>query len=255
MHSRAKTGLFMAFCASVGAHGVAYASLSADRRAPPRPHEVSEMNFELPPLPTAEPEPTSNILEPAPTRTTVLAPALPARLPAKTAATPTPPTPPAPTSAPALDLSGVTLSNDTGAGFSMPVGDGSALHGPIGPGAGRVQAVAAASAEKAAAKTPALVSASDLAERPRPPSLTELLRANYPEEARQRGLRGSASLRARIDADGVIRKASALSESSPGFGSACRRTVLGSRWSLPRDKNGSAVATEIVYTCHFEVDQ
>jgi hypothetical protein len=62
-------------------------------------------------------------------------------------------------------------------------------------------------------------------------------------------------LRARIDADGVIRNARVRSESSAGFGSACRRTLLGSRWSAPRDKNGSAVATEIVYTCHFEIDQ
>jgi TonB family protein len=81
------------------------------------------------------------------------------------------------------------------------------------------------------------------------------LRANYPEEARQRGLAGSARVRARIDADGVIRSARLLTESSPGFGAACRKTVLGSQWSAPRDKNGGAVATEIVYTCHFQVDQ
>jgi len=254
MHSRAKIGLFLAFCVSVGVHGVAYASLSAERRKLARPNEVSEMNFELPPLKAAapEPEPTSKLPELAATPATVVARALPANQPAKTAALPAPP---APTAAPALDLSGVTLTNDTGAGFSMPVGDGSALRGPIGLGASGIQAVAAAVPAKAAAKPPALVSASDLSEHPRPPSLTGLLRANYPAEARQRGLRGSASLRARIDADGVIRAARLLTESSAGFGAACRRTVLGSRWSAPRDKNGSAVATEIVYTCHFEVDQ
>jgi hypothetical protein len=38
------------------------------------------------------------------------------------------------------------------------------------------------------------------------------------------------------------------------FGSACRHAVLGSHWSAPGDENGNAVATEIVYTCHFEVD-
>jgi TonB family protein len=97
------------------------------------------------------------------------------------------------------------------------------------------------------------VAVADLSEHPRPPSLEGLLRANYPEEAKQRGLRGSARVRARIDADGVIRSVRTLGESAPGFGSACRRTVLGSRWSAPRDKNGAAVATEIVYTCHFEV--
>jgi TonB family protein len=81
-----------------------------------------------------------------------------------------------------------------------------------------------------------------------------LLRANYPDEARRRGLAGTASVRARIDSDGVVRSARMVGESAPGFGSACRRTVLGSRWSAPRAKNGDAVATEIVYTCHFEVD-
>ncbi|HEY0464114.1 MAG TPA: TonB family protein, partial [Polyangiaceae bacterium] len=162
------------------------------------------------------------------------------------------------TAAPALDLSGVTLTNDTGIGFAAPLGDGSALHGPIGPGASGLQTattMASASAARATKPPPALVDAGDLSEHPKPPALTHLLRENYPEEARQRGLRGSARLRARIDADGVIRAARALSESSAGFGAACRRTVLGSRWSAPRDKNGSAVATEIVYTCHFEVDQ
>jgi TonB family protein len=159
------------------------------------------------------------------------------------------------TAAAALDLSGVTLGNDSGIGFAMPLGNGTALHGPIGQGANQTRSVAPPSPAQSGPKAPALVGASDLSEHPRPPSLTGLLRENYPEEARQRGLRGSASVRARIDADGVIRDARLLSESSPGFGAACRRTVRGSHWSAPRDKNGGAVATEIVYTCHFEVDK
>jgi TonB family protein len=245
----------LAFCTSVGLHGVAYASLSPAARELVGSHEVSQMNFELPPLPQPEPpEP------PAPSVTAERAspPATPAtRTPVvKPAATPTAPAPStATTAAPALDLSGVTLTNDSGAGFAMPIGDGSALHGPIGLGTTRTQTAPAPSAAASVTKRPALVDVSDLSERPRPPALTHLLRQNYPEEARQRGLRGSASLRARIDADGVIRSARLLSESAAGFGSACRRTVFGSHWSAPRDKNGSAVATEIVYTCHFEVDQ
>jgi len=256
MNSRAKLGLLLAFCTSVGVHGVAYAALSAERRPPLSANEVSEMNFELPPLPATEPEPQP---EP-PTPASVPAPPRPSL--AARAPVPSPPvkdTPAAPNTAvgpaPALDLSGVTLTNDSGAGFAMPVGDGSALHGPIGSSKERVHAVNASATVASVAKGPALVAASDLSERPRPPSLTGLLRQNYPEDARQRGLRGKASLRARIDADGVIRSAQMLSESAAGFGAACRRTVLGSRWSAPRDKNGSAVATEIVYTCHFEVDQ
>ena len=137
----------------------------------------------------------------------------------------------------------------------MPIGDGSALRGPIGPGGG--QTATATSEPKRPARGPegpAVVAARDLSEQPRPPRLDGLLRANYPEQARQRGLRGIASVRARIDADGVIRSVRLISESFAGFGAACLRTVTGSHWSAPRAKNGDAVATEIVYTCHFEVD-
>ncbi|HKO51633.1 MAG TPA: TonB family protein [Polyangiaceae bacterium] len=256
MHSRRKIGLFLAFCCSVAVHGAAYASLSSEHRTPLAPPPVSQMNFELPPLPAAAPEAesTSNVRQPEAAPSPVTRASTPNQPTRPRLAALTPAIAPAP-AAPALDLSGVTLTNDTGSGFAMPVGDGSALHGPIGLPVPREQVGASPSAAPSAAKAPALVDARDLSEHPRPPSLTALLRANYPEQARQRGLRGSASLRARIDADGLIRGARVLSESSAGFGSACRRTVLGSHWSAPRAKNGGAVATEIVYTCHFEVDQ
>ena len=136
----------------------------------------------------------------------------------------------------------------------MPIGDGSALHGPIGLGGARSELPNTSAARPAPSAGPALVAARDLSEHPRPPALEGLLRANSPEEAKRRGLAGTASVRARIDADGVIRSARVVDESAAGFGSACRRTVVGSRWSAPRAQNGDAVATEIVYTCHFEVD-
>lgn len=254
MTSRARVGLFLAFCTSALAHGVAFASLPAIPRERPRSSKVSQMNFELPPLPALQDalaSPAPSVIG-APTPRPTSAP----RVPAVNQPLNRPPPVKSPAVAPAaaLDLSGVTLTNDSGSGYAMPVGDGSALHGPIGLGASPAPASAPASAASAASR-PTLVDVSDLSERPRPPSLTALLRQNYPEEARQRGLRGSASLRARIDSDGVIRTARVVAESAAGFGSACRRTVLGSHWSAPRAKNGGAVATEIVYTCHFEVDQ
>ena len=252
MTRHAKLSLFLAFSTSAAVHGAAYASLSAEHLKPPRASERSQMNFELLPAPVPSPAPEPELAPVSKGQARGGPPAgvqqaLPSNQPASAT-----PIPAKAEVAPALDLSGITLTNDTGAGFAMPVGDGSALRGPIVLGANRVQAVVAPSA---APKRPALVDASDLSEHPKPPTLTGLLRANYPEQARQRGLGGSASLRARIDADGVIRGARLLSESSAGFGSACRRTLLGSHWSAPRDKNGRAVATEIVYTCHFEVDQ
>jgi TonB family protein len=255
MNSRAKAGLILAFCTSVGVHGVAYASLSSSRRDPAPRDFVSEVSIEVKPLPAAAalPElPTPLLPEPAPPKGPAAVPA-PQLMP--TAAVPnTAPAPSAPSPAPAaaLDLSGVTLTNDTGTGFAMPNGNGSALHGPIGSS---TRAVKPAPITAPAAVGPALVAANDLSVHPVPPALAGLLRANYPEEARQRGLRGAASVRARIDADGVVRSGRVVSESAAGFGAACRRTVLGSHWSAPRDENGGAVATEIVYTCHFEVDQ
>ena len=255
MSTRPGLGLALAFVGSVGAHGVAYGSLSGQHVEELRPAEISEMNFELPPLPTNAPDPQAaaerSTAEPAPAPPSLARRALASKqATSRTVA----PSHAAPSTAPALDLSGVTLTNDSGADFAMPTGDGSALRGPIGLGANRVPSVAPSPATRSATQAPHLVAVSDLSERPRPPSLAGLLRANYPEEARLRGLRGSARLRARIDSDGVSRAVWVLSETSAGFGSACQRTVLGSRWSVPRDKRGGAVATEIVYTCHFEVD-
>jgi len=257
MNSRAKIGLVWAFCTSLGLHGGAYASLATEAQRPKRSTLVSEVNFELPPVPTElrEPEPAS-ATEPraANARAAARQPA-PQNRPSPVAAAPVPTTERA-TPDDALDLSGVTLTNDSGSGFAMPVGDGSAQHGPIGVSAsGNSVGAARTAVENNVPRKPPLVAVGDLSERPKPPSLSALLRANYPEEARLRGLRGEASLRARIEADGVIRIARVLSESSNGFGAACRRAVLGSRWSAPHDKNGDAVATEIVYTCHFEIDQ
>ena len=256
MNSRAKVGLFLAFCTSVGVHGVAYASLESSRRAPLPRDFVSEVSIEVKPLPAPTALATSlpPLPEPPPTKSSVAGPKLALPVTIATFAPPVPSTPP-PAPAAALDLSGVTLTNDTGSAFAMPVGDGSALRRPIGLGRPAAEPAGSVPVSAPSSIGPALVAAGDLSVHPVPPALAGLLRANYPEAARQRGLRGSASVRARIDPDGVVRTGRVVAETSVGFGVACRRTVVGSRWSAPRDKNGSAVATEIVYTCHFEVDQ
>jgi len=253
MNARAKPLIFVAFGASLAVHGLAYASLASGDA---RPHDarpsVSLINFELP-----EPAPA---VVPTPSRAPEAAPERPRAPSARNAAAPEPKPqapliPPSPSPSPTLDLSGITLSNDSGQGFAMPLGNGSPLHGAIGLGtAGTGSGSPAAAPAAPALEGPPLVRVQDLSEHPRPPALEGLLRQNYPAEARQRGLRGTARVRARIDPDGVIRRAHVLEESGSGFGLACQRTVLGSRWSAPRGQNGAAVATEIVYTCHFEVD-
>jgi TonB family protein len=101
---------------------------------------------------------------------------------------------------------------------------------------------------------PPVVAVADLSSRPAPPSLGAALERNYPADARKRGSSGSAKVRARIDSDGVVRQVTLLEESASGFGTACTRTLSGSRWGAPKDKAGRSVATEIRYTCRFVVE-
>jgi len=246
--------LLAALASSLVLHGVAFASLGARHAARGVAQLPLTLNFEVEPLPTTrapEPEP------PLPKAAVPSAPIQRALHTAQAVAPPAPtprPTAAAPNAAAPLDLSGVTLTNDSG-GFAMPIGNGAGLTGPIGNGAAAARPEASAAHARPVSDGPRVVPASDLSEHPKPPALADALQRNYPEEARERGLRGSARVRAQIDADGVIRKLSLASESSAGFGAACLRSIDHSRWTPPRAQNGDAVATEIVYTCHFEVDR
>jgi protein TonB len=228
-------------------HGVAYAALAA---APPltKPaHRKTELRFdvvshqkpkELEPPPEPEPEPPK-----------------PRALEPKTASKPAAATPPPPEAAPASASEGVTLAGDgVGNAFSMPLGNGGALD----PTRTRTPAPVNVPAPVKPAPSPVVaeppvVAVSDLSARPSPPSLADALERNYPADARQRGLSGSAKVRARIDPDGVVRRVSLIEESAAGFGGACSRTLNGSRWAAPKDKAGHSVATEIRYTCRFVV--
>jgi TonB family protein len=236
--------LAWAFLPSIALHGAAFASLGDARGWTVSSRPASEVSFETlpPPVPLPEPEPPEP--EPEPHRPVVAKPAL---VPA-----PEPEARPAPTAAP-LDLRGLTLTNDSG-GFAMPVGNELPLDRPIG--ASRVPAPAP-SPSAAAAKTvegPSIVALAALGTRPAPPPLDGLLRQNYPADARRRSIGGSATVRARIDSDGVARSVRIAAETFGGFGEACRRTLAGSRWSPPRDAGGKAVSTEVSYTCRFKVE-
>jgi len=203
-----------------------------------------------PPRPAPEPPPSP---EPVAPTTTPAAPE-----PAEA--------PPPPEAAPELvDLSGVTLTDDgPGAGWASAVGDGSSLDAPLRsprrntspPRAATSPALKPANLTHAAPPRPPpppLVAVADLARRPSPPALDGLLQANYPLAARHRGEAGQALVIARIEADGVVRSARIASATMAEFGVACQRTVVGSRWEPPRDRQGRSVATEVSYTCRFEV--
>jgi TonB family protein len=238
--------------ASLFLHGVAYASLSLAPAAPRRTEMASQVTFELAPVPA----PTREEVPMSPPEQEK--PALQRPRPAPRPAEP-PPREAAPQTAEApANLGGVTLTDDTGAGaWSSATGNGQSMEVPQGPVAPRrsVAAIVSSTPLRQAPNTNRLVMPSDLSERPRPPALDDVLRRHYPEEARRRGISGTASVRAEVGADGRVRHARVLSQSFPGFGEACRRTLAGSRWSPPKDRRGYAVPTEIGYKCRFVVDR
>lgn len=231
--------------ASLALHGVAYASLGTAPTFAKPEQKRSLLRFEVttPPKPPELPPPSEPQPEPPQPKPRAPEPKVAAQPEQPPSAAPEPPA-----------SEGVTLAGEgTGSAFSMPLGNGGALT-PTRPRAPAPlnQPAPVASAPSVRAE-PAVVAVGDLSSRPSPPSLAAALERNFPADARQRGLSGTAKVRARIDPDGVVRRVTLLEESAVGFGGACGRTLNGSRWAAPKDKAGRPVATEIRYTCRFVV--
>jgi periplasmic protein TonB len=100
-----------------------------------------------------------------------------------------------------------------------------------------------------------LAKLSDLSRRPMAPSLDAALRQNYPAEMRRRGIAGQAEVRVVIDPRGSVGQITIISESAAGFADACRKTLLGSRWSEPIDRDGNPVSTRLTYRCRFQIER
>jgi protein TonB len=234
--------------ASIAAHAALFATLGRSAAAPDagtrkrRPAqvimEVAPPRSAPPPIAKEPPPP----LKPVARRIAARAPA-PAEAPPPAAAAPPPESP--------ADFSGVTLTNDgAGPGWASAVGNGAAMHGPIGrPGAPVVQRAV----EGSEAQGPPLVALASLSRPPAPPDLADVLERHYPEAARRQGLAGQAVLKARITPDGRARDLMLVSQSTNGFGDACRATLRDSIWTAPLDRDGRPVATLVTYTCRFEV--
>ena len=107
----------------------------------------------------------------------------------------------------------------------------------------------------AAPRAPALAKLSDLSRKPRAPSLDAALRRNYPPELRRRGTEGQAEVRVVIDRFGRVGEIAVVSESAAGFAEACRKTLAGSRWSEPLDRDGQPVSTRLTYRCRFQIER
>jgi TonB family protein len=185
------------------------------------------------------------------------------------------PPPPDPTPAPPAaaeetiaDFSGTTLTNDAQGGWVSAVGNGASMDGPIGRAGA---AVTGRSREGVAGGTTAgegsegglrLVGENNLSRRPKLPAedlLNRALERNYPKQARQQGIEGSARIKLRVLANGKLEPVRKDSESYPGFGDACMKALRevaqqGHRAEPPLDRQGMPAATEVRFDCTFTVE-
>jgi protein TonB len=240
--------IWLSLLASTLAHGAFALQLArAPRRAPmAAARDTFEVRMvSLPPPPSnPPPAPLPPVESPPPKPKPKLQP--PPEPPRATPEEPAPAAPEPSTAAPAL------LSESGSAAGAIVQLAGA----PIGA----LATTAALSVPSAPAPSPGpraapLSKLSDLSRKPRAPSLDAALRDNYPAELRRRGTEGQAEVRVVIDPRGRVGDIAVVSETAQGFAEACRRTLLGSRWSEPLDRDGQPVSTRLTYRCRFQIER
>jgi protein TonB len=241
-------GLALLVIVSVAAHAALFSWAGRDRhhaQAKAQKKRPTEVTVTVAPPPAPTPPEAKPAPKPAAHKIAVRAPAPP----------PDAPPPPPPQAETPADFSGTTLTNDgPGEGWASAVGNGEAMHGPIGRPGAKVTARAQEGADRPTpTKSAPVVALASLSRPPEPPDLNGALERNYPAAARKQGTPGQAVLKARITAEGQVRDLVIVSQSAAGFGDACRATLRESKWSPPLDRDGQPVATFISYTCRFEV--
>lgn len=249
--------VFGVMCMSIGTH-MALLGLLGFVPTPTfdAPHQV-EMEILEPEPPPAAPEPEPPPPEPEPEPE----PEKPKPAPKLAAPKPAPPPPqaePKPAAEAPVDLTGLTLTGDDGASWSSVVGNGEALQGPaarIGKVTGKDRAGSNDGVVGGKGTAPAIVGEESLSRRPvPPPGLDALLEQHFPSRARAQGVAGTAVVKLRILADGRVGPMQIVRETGDyGFGKACMKALSLTRWQAPLDKRGQPVATEIRFTCDFEV--
>ena len=269
----------VAYSLSATAHAALLLSPPNFQRAVEQKAEPSLVQFVVAepekPAPPAEPEPKKNETE-EPPQPPVVEPSVPTP-PSTQESEPEPdppedassaeepqeeaPAPEEPAAEQPPELSGTTLTSEGEGAFSAEVGSGRSRSGAISAGISRARGQGLHPTPTPtrpkipqAPPPPPVEALKNLLKRPSPPPLADALRRNYPAAARAQGKSGEAKVRARVDADGRIRKVRILSESSSGFGRSCEKTLEESRWSAPVSRSGEKVATWISYRCSFRVD-
>jgi len=156
-----------------------------------------------------------------------------------------------------VDFTGLTLTSPDGAAsWASVTGNGQAMEGALSAPPRGLQGGSGKGGDaqgEGAGNALVVVGASSLSRAPTAPRLDEELVRNYPRSLREQGTPGRAVLRIRIMPDGRVGQTRVLSATLPEFGHACQRTVAGSRFGAPLDKRGQPVATDVSYTCEFEV--
>jgi protein TonB len=156
-----------------------------------------------------------------------------------------------------VDLTGVTLTGGDST-WSSAVGSGGALNGPaprVAAVTGRDRNGSTAGLVNGKGDKPVLVAEASLSRAPVPPEgMNALLEQNFPPRARAQGVSGSALLRVTILGDGRVSDMRVMRETGDyGFGAACQKMLRLKRWQPPLDRRGQPVATEVRYSCEFEV--
>lgn len=205
---------------------------------------------ELPPPPPPEPEPP----EPEPPK---------ARAPKAAAPEPEPPPPeeaPPPEQEPeeVADFTGTTLTAEGGAGWATRVGSGAPLTGPVGKIGSKPSNGDQVSSKPVAPTGPRVVPLRSLARRPAAPAgLDLLLERHYPKRARTQGVEGKVVVAVRVLPTGRLTDMRVVREYPSGFefAEACRKLLREAPpFVPPLDRDGTAVAADIDFTCDFVVD-
>lgn len=217
-----------------------------------------EMEVIEPPKPPAPPPPPK-VEEPKPPEPEPPRPKAAPKPVAPKAAEPEPPKEQAKAAPEApVDLTGVTLTGGDGSSWSSVTGSGGALTGPaprVASVTGRDRAGSTQGVVGGQGDKPVLVAEASLLRKPVPPDgMDALLEQNFPPRARAQGVSGSALLSVKILSDGRVGDMKVMRETGDyGFGVACQKTLRMRRWQPPLDRRGQPVATEIRYSCEFEV--
>jgi TonB family protein len=172
---------------------------------------------------------------------------------------PTPDEPPPPAAETPVDFANLTLTNQGKSSFAVTPSSGVEQEGPLGP-AGvntgqRRDGVVGGTPGGTGDLDAKVVPVADLGRPPKMPvGLDALIERFYPRAARAQAIEGKARVRLRIDANGSARILSVADDGTHGFGDSCRQVLRAApRWEPPVDRNGRPVATEINFTCNFEV--